>query len=413
MRLLIPVLLAEHVKFQSWWDIVLIRKGHSPISGLASSLLNLLASVDRLAHIQREVKLRHEDEDENPKGKGPAPDFSKPCPPHICPATNNTLWQTISQNTETVRIVELLSHEKRLVDLLNSTGGNYTFFAPTDRALDGFLEDNPVPSSWSDILSYHIVHGAFPNALLKHQETLATELNQTGQGHRAQRLTVTVDEDEIASNGVLQQINHVLVPPPTTSTILNRLPSTFSAFALALSVTALNGSLHAETRLGGTTFALTNAAFDRLGEEANAYLFSPEGEQCLRVLVQYHLVVNMTLFSDTLYDAHGGVQEFAADGEPLSVHVELPTLLRGQKMNVDISRRRADTVLRINGFHRVRELDWLASDGVVHVLDRVLVPPMKLQASSQGHVEYSGGEMTVEELREWLGVCRPKTRMEL
>lgn len=114
-----------------------------------------------------------------------------------------------------------------------------------------------------------------------------------------------------------------------------------------------------------------------------------------------------------LYDAHGRVQVFAPDEEPVSVHVELKTLLQGQRMNVDISKRRAGTVLRINGFHRVEELDLLASDGVVHVLDRVLVPPKKMHGESGSHVEYSDEEMTVDELQEWLGGCGPNPRVEL
>lgn len=200
------------MKFESWWEILATRKRHNPISGLVLSVLDLLTSFDRLTHVQ----YSREGAEESQEDSIAAPYPPRSCPPHICPATNSTLWQIISQSKRTERIAALLSHEKKLVSLLNSSHANYTLFAPTNRALEDFLEDNPAPSSWSDILAYHIVHGSFPIELLKHQQSLTTELNQTGQGHQAQRLLVTVDEDEVFLNEVsrvIQEDNQIASPP--------------------------------------------------------------------------------------------------------------------------------------------------------------------------------------------------------
>ena len=62
--------------------------------------------------------------------------------------------------------------------------------------------------------------------------------------------------------------------------------------------------------------------------------------------MQYHLVPNQTLYSDTLYDANGQTQEFGTGGD-VSVHVELPTLFQEQKLSVDITLRAAGAKLRV------------------------------------------------------------------
>lgn len=209
------------VMVESWWQTLATRKRQDPVSSLALSVLEFLASFDQLTHFQQNVKYHGDDGDDSQGDSASAPYHFNSCPPHVCPATNQTLWQIISQSRRTERIAELLSREKKLVALLNSSHANYTFFAPTNRALEDFLEDNSAPSSWSDILAYHIVHGAFPIKLLRHQQTLTTELNQIGQGHQAQRLTVTVDEDEVFLNEVsrvIQEDNEIASPPHNPAT---------------------------------------------------------------------------------------------------------------------------------------------------------------------------------------------------
>lgn len=54
--------------------------------------------------------------------------------------------------------------------------------------------------------------------------------------------------------------------------------------------------------VGGTLFAPSNWAFQKLGPGINAFLFSPHGQKYLRALLQYHIVVNQTLYSDAFYN---------------------------------------------------------------------------------------------------------------
>lgn len=161
------------------------------------------------------------------------------------------------------------------------------------------------------------------------------------------------------------------------------------------------------------TFAPTNHAFHKLGKRANRFLFSPEGEQCLRNQMQYHLVPNQTLYSDTLYDADGKVEEFGSGGE-VSVHVELPTLFQEQKLYVDIMLGAGGAKLRVNGVHRVKKSDFLASDGVVHVLKRVLVPLKKVDGDGGQYADHTDeGAMILEELKDQVAGCGGKGRLEL
>ena len=184
-------------------------------------------------------------------------------------------------------------------------------------------------------------------------------------------------------------------------------------FSRALSLTNLAKTV--SPRHGGTTFALTNDAFHALGPRVNAFLFSPQGAGCLRGLMQYHLVANRTLYSDALYEEHGKVDNFySGHGKKRfsSVHVELPTMFKGQKVNVDVVRRGYGTELRVNGFYRVMAVDVLASDGVMHVLDEMIFPPRRVDGKVEGKILQES--VTVEMLKERFGGCAGlDSRMEL
>ena len=53
-----------------------------------------------------------------------------------------------------------------------------------------------------------------------------------------------------------------------------------------------------QSHLTQTVFAPTNDAFTKLGAKVNKFLFSPLGKTYLTALLQYHVVMNSTLFTD-------------------------------------------------------------------------------------------------------------------
>jgi uncharacterized surface protein with fasciclin (FAS1) repeats len=229
-------------------------------------------------------------------------------------------------------------------------------------------------------------------------------------------------------------------------------PGAFSTLELALIKTGLVDVLNTTGRdtVGGTFFAPTNTAFKKLGPAANAFLFSPRGERFLKALLSYHIVPDLTLYSTAFYDGKKKTtQDFfpssssssssssngaaamkpgcphhrtkttaaaaaAVEAETL-VHVDLPTLLE-RPVAIDIIRRGPWVVIKLNAFVRVAVQDVLARDGVLQIVNSVLIPPRRPGTgkgagagadadaeTGQNHHHWNGeGEISVEELKERL-----------
>jgi uncharacterized surface protein with fasciclin (FAS1) repeats len=161
--------------------------------------------------------------------------------------------------------------------------------------------------------------------------------------------------------------------------------------------------------VGSTTFAPTNTAFAWLGPRANAFLFNTDkGTKYLRALLKYHVSPNATLYTDAYYDKTGGGDQ--SDGEADAEadaeaagreHYELPTLLGDRRIGVDIARFGGFANVRINGFAGVAVRDAVAKNGVVQVVNRVLIPAHKGGHHDEG-AEQSEDGISVEDLMERL-----------
>ncbi|CDM34769.1 FAS1 domain [Penicillium roqueforti FM164] len=352
------------------------------------------------------------------------------CPGPFCHA-DKTTWELIRESEHTSRLAELIADDKDLIDILNGTTANHTFFALTNRALERLPRgrNGPSPKLMSKLLRYHILPGQFSIEHIAGHGTLPTKLTEPAlESTLPQRIVVrehqngvmlnrrsrVVAADMKSKNGIIHIITSPLHPPPETRTILHQAPTDFSALAR----TKLAHNLDPAQRQGGTTFVPTNVAFRRLGEKANRFLFSRRGEGCLRTLMQYHIVLNQTFYSDVLYSSlgtshglfsgrHGG---HAHEGEGKGgrgdgleedyANVRLVTLLK-RELRVDVKKGFGEVDMRVNGFGRVGRMDLLARDGVVHVLDRVLIPPRKIQDQN----EDEDGELIIEELVGRLDGC--------
>jgi uncharacterized surface protein with fasciclin (FAS1) repeats len=254
---------------------------------------------------------------------------------------------------------------------------------------------------------------------------------------------------QITTNGVVHGISHLLLPPPPALAIISHLPGTFSTLELGLAKADLVDALNKTDSVGLTLFAPTNNAFKALGPRINAFLFSKFGAKFLKALLEFHIVPDKTLYSTSYTPAKGDEQshisEFleAASHPPTvdalpehgchrkekrdlkdkakkwyhrllrivdepeenkvpfaHVHIDLPTLLKDHSLPVDIFRRGPFVNIRVNGLVPVVVSDGLASDGVIHVVPRVLIPPKKPGGKTvDGQDE---GEMTLEEFVERL-----------
>ena len=258
-----------------------------------------------------------------------------------------------------------------LVDTLGGKGP-FTVFAPTNEAfaklpaaaLKSLLEPKNV-GKLTSILTYHVVSGNVHAKDLRDGEMVTTlegaklrvSVRKNGVFIDGAKVT-TADVD--ASNGVVHIIDQVLLPPAANfmAEIVEAKPS-IPALAvgdkdLSTLVDALKAA-HLVDTLGGkgpfTVFAPTNEAFAKLPAAALKSLLEPKNVGKLTSILTYH-VVSGNVHAKDLRDG------------------EMVTTLEGAKLRVSV---RKNGVF-IDGA-KVTTADVDASNGVVHIIDQVLLPP--------------------------------------
>jgi uncharacterized surface protein with fasciclin (FAS1) repeats len=327
------------------------------------------------------------------------------------------VYELINESKYTTKLAKLINKYDDLVETLNSTKANYTIFAPTDEAFEKIPEHGKHPSKevLKDILLYHVSPDFYPANRVLHSYTIPTLFEPEKLGHK-QRLTVRVTlrgptinfysklvaVNIFGTNGVVHGVDSILVPPPKVASIVELLPGEFSTLELALHKTGMFEKINNTDypHEGGTFFAPSNYAFKKLGPRVNAFLFSSYGQKYLKALLEYHIVVNQTLYTDAFYDAskkHDD-EDKTAD-RPGNYHYDLPTVLDDKYLAVDVARWGPFVEIRINAFSRVTIHDGVASDGVIQVVSDVLIPP---KSANGEQVMWQGEELSVEEFKERL-----------
>lgn len=329
---------------------------------------------------------------------------------------NLTVYQLIASSNYTTILAKLVNEYNDLVDFLNSTavGTNVTVFAPTDRAFRKIPDDAPKPSKelLKRVLSYHISPDFYPAGRVLVSHTIPTLLEGTflseSPADTPQRLSTNIGLkgltvnfysrvvaiDIFGTNGVIHGVDSILIPPPKAAAIIQLLPSEFSTLELGLLKTGLLPVINdTSSHLGGTLFAPSNFAFQKLGPRANAFLFSKYGQKYLEALLKYHIVANQTLYSDAFYKPERAGTARIPKG---LFHVDLPTLLNDKHLSIDIFRYGRYINIKINGFASVTVSDGIAKDGVIHALSNVLIPPKQINGQS---IDWQGEELDEEDLK--------------
>jgi uncharacterized surface protein with fasciclin (FAS1) repeats len=243
-----------------------------------------------------------------------------------------------------------------LVDALKAEGP-LTVFAPTDDAfaalpegtLDALLADIP---TLTDILLYHVVDGKVMAA-----DVVELSQAQTLQG---QYVDITVEDGRVyidgaeviitdieTSNGVIHVIDSVILPETRDIVDIAVEDGRFTTLVTALEAAGLVDALKAEGPL--TVFAPTDEAFAALPEGTLGALLADI--PALTDILLYHVVDGKVMSGQvvTLSEAETLL------GEPVSIRVE-------------------DGNVFIND-SQVVLADIEASNGVIHVIDAVLLPP--------------------------------------
>jgi uncharacterized surface protein with fasciclin (FAS1) repeats len=255
--------------------------------------------------------------------------------------------------------------EAGLVDTLSSEGP-FTVFAPTDDAFAA-LPEGTVASlladptgSLTDVLLYHVVEGAVSAETVVGLESATTVAGEdisisVENGTVFLNDTVAVIITDIESdNGIINVIDAVLIPP---SMAAEDLPTIAQIAAENGSFTTLVAALDAaglvETFAGEgdfTVFAPTDDAFAALPEgTVEALLADPQGQ--LTDILLYHIVAG-SVPAETV------------------VTLDSATTLSGEDVTITI----VDGRVFLNDTVEVITTDIKASNGIIHVIDAVLIP---------------------------------------
>jgi transforming growth factor-beta-induced protein len=262
-----------------------------------------------------------------------------------------------------------------VADILK-TSSPITLFAPNDAAFEKLGQDKinallQDKNALADILKYHVV----PDSIILSSEIIQGPLTTLQGGSIKTEYTgwllwksislngdaKIIDFDVFASNGIIHIIDTVLTPSstetPTVAELAESVPelsSLFSAITAAGLVDTLNG-------VGPfTVFAPTNKAFEDLGQETlNALL---DDTDALANILKYH-VISGTIFSSDL-----------EDGTTVAT-------LSGASVEIDVGWWWWPWIT-LNRDASVTDADNEASNGVVHIIDKVLIPPTDLVATA-------------------------------
>jgi transforming growth factor-beta-induced protein len=256
-----------------------------------------------------------------------------------------------------------------LTSTIDDENAELTLFAPTDAAfallgeelLNDLIND---PETLSDILLYHVVSGSVidSTAAAGAAGTTVEMANGDKVGISAKgdalmiNLAKVTATDIEADNGIIHVIDAVLIPPadsvPSESTIVNiaAADEQFSTLVAALQATGLDTVLADETETF-TVFAPTNAAFEAMGT-ANVEALLNDLDN-LAAILQQHVIAGIAVDAVTAYSLSGAAAETVG----------------GAEVPVSITSRRE---LRIGGA-KVVVADILAANGVIHVIDTVIV----------------------------------------
>lgn len=270
------------------------------------------------------------------------------------------------------------------LDKTLSGPGPFTVFAPTNAAFAAFLKEYPeftlegllTPAARplvTQILTYHVLNGQVLKAQVPLGKPIATvegdplTVNASGPDllitdAEARRAKI-IATDLLATNGVIHVIDRVILPdlPPTKNIVQTaQADPQFSILVQLLKATGL------DTVLSGpgpfTVFAPTNAAFAAFLVENPQYtlegLLSPAARPLVTQILTYHVLGSRVLAAQVPL----GQPITTVQGSPIRINLSLSDLII-----TDTTGPKAKIVLT----------DVLATNGVIHVIDKVLLPVLR------------------------------------
>jgi transforming growth factor-beta-induced protein len=242
-----------------------------------------------------------------------------------------------------------------------SGSGNFTVFAPTNDAFNALFSelgisgiDDLSKETLTPILKYHVlgmeakssmISSGYYNTLSPAQGSYISLKVDVSSGVKLNKTANVIMADVDVNNGVIHVIDKVLLPPTVVGQALNN--DSFSILVQAVVKANLVDALNGNGPF--TIFAPTNAAFEALFSTLGISGISELTAEQLTPILTYHVVSGNVLSTQL---SEGAV----------------PTL-NGESLSVSLS-----PAPEINGTAKIVATDVQASNGVIHVIDNVLLP---------------------------------------
>lgn len=313
-----------------------------------------------------------------------------------------------SASAETPEFATLLAAvqaaDPAVLEALSSPDSSLTVFAPTDAAFaalaeslgeEAFAAVLADPAALTNILLYHVVPGAVMSAdVVGLLEGAGEEGQVTVKTLQGQHLDISTDEagdvfiddaklnlemvDIAASNGVIHVIDSVLVPESRTiAEIVVESAGMMEAPEFTTLLTAVQAADPAvlETLSNAdavlTVFAPTDAAFAAVPADTLAAVLADQA--MLTNILLYHVHVSEAMGEEAAAPvAFADVAAaLTAEGAPAE-GITVPTALEGQSLTISLDE---DGNPVINGTVKILIHDIDAANGIIHVIDAVLLPP--------------------------------------
>ena len=247
-----------------------------------------------------------------------------------------------------------------LAEYLGTQDG-ITVFAPTDAAFQNLLKDlganslDDIPvADLTNILKYHVIgskamstdlkSGYFPTLSKSGENSISMYIN-VGAGVSINKNIKVTTADISAKNGVIHVVDKVILPPSVVNIALDN-----ENFTILVQAVLKAGLVDALSGSGPfTVFAPTNDAFNTLFAQLGISGINDLTAEQLIPILTYHVVSGNVLSKNLVNGKVGTLNE----GKSLTVN-----LTGGVKIN------NSDVVAA----------DIQGSNGVVHVINKVLIP---------------------------------------
>jgi uncharacterized surface protein with fasciclin (FAS1) repeats len=258
-------------------------------------------------------------------------------------------FTTLTRALGAAGLVDALSHQ-----------GPFTVLAPTDDAfaklpketLNALLQPENKPLL-VNILKYHVISGSFnakhvvanANLTTLNGQRLVVDNNKNGVFINESQV---IKADISTSNGIIHVIDKVLLPSDESLIELADKAGSFKTLLAAVEAADLKNLLAMDGPF--TILAPTDEAFAKLPKATLSDLLKPENRDQLAAILKYHVIPGRVYAEDAV-----------------------ATRKAGTALGQDVTVRVASGRLRVNQAN-VLDTDLAARNGVIHVIDEVLIP---------------------------------------